>query len=43
MDQVDALSQGLYWFHERQNVINNFTNVMSGGEEMDPDRLGWIF
>jgi predicted phage terminase large subunit-like protein len=43
MDQVDALSQGLYWFHERQNVINNFTNVMSGGEEIDPDRLGWIF
>jgi predicted phage terminase large subunit-like protein len=42
-DQVDSLSQGLFWFHERQNVINNFTNVMSGGEEMDPDRLGWIF
>lgn len=43
MDQVDALSQGLLWFHERQSVISNYTGVMSGGEETDPNGLGWIF
>jgi len=42
-DQVDSLSQGLYWFHERQGVINNFTSVMDGGEITNPDRHGWIF
>ncbi len=43
-DQVDSLSQGLYWFHERQGVVQDFSSIMSGGEASTPNQnLGWIF
>lgn len=42
-DQVDALSQGLYWYHERPAAISDFTSVMSGGDGREGDTEGWIF
>ncbi len=41
-DQVDALSQGLLWYHERPGAITDFTSVMSGGEG-DSNLGSWIF
>jgi predicted phage terminase large subunit-like protein len=42
-DQVDALSQGLLWFHERPSAVVDFTSMMSGGEMRGPDAHGWVF
>lgn len=41
-DYVDALSQGLYWFHERPQGNQDFSHIMAGGDERVDD-AGWIF
>jgi predicted phage terminase large subunit-like protein len=42
-DQVDALSQGLLYFHERPSAVADFSSMLSGGEMKTEDHHHWIF